>query len=165
MKTIFKNNFDIKLDEGLNPETWAGATGFCFDDQGKVAIVYENEKGYWGLPGGGKEGLETPEQTFIREVKEEAQADAIDVKYFHCVYGNTYDENNIEVPGPENKISFRYICKLKNISEFIPNKDGFEIDERRFVTLSELPEYITWMKDTENGKESLELLKKKLETI
>ena len=66
-------------DYDINPKTnlqdlgleWSGANGFCFDENGKVAIVWEDEKGYWCLPGGGKENNEIPAETFLREVKEE----------------------------------------------------------------------------------------------
>lgn len=161
----FKNDFEIK-PENFENVNWNSANGFCFDEEGKVAIVWEDEKGYWNLPGGGKENGESPEQTFVREVVEEAQALPYEIKFFHSVYAKAYDENGVEVPVRENRICFRYICKLKNIQEFVPNKisENFtsEIDDRKFVTLEELPEYITWLKDTENGKDSFEILKKML---
>lgn len=163
MKTIFYNDFDYRPDQNLKPESWAGANGFCFDEEGKVAIVFEIEKGEWNLPGGGKEAGETPEQTFIREVKEEAQADATEVEYFHCVYAKDFDGEGNEIF--KSKISFRFICKLKNITEFIPRLGDFEIDERKFVTLEELPEYITWLRDAENGRESFEILKQKIKNL
>jgi 8-oxo-dGTP pyrophosphatase MutT (NUDIX family) len=169
MKTIFYNDFDYRPDENLNPDSWNAANGFCFDDEGKVAIVFEIEKGEWNLPGGGKEMGETPEQTFIREVKEEAQAEATEIEYFHSVYTKTFDEDGKEISDPESKIGFRFICKLKNIEEFEPNKivNSFkcEIDERKFVTLEELPNYITWLKDAENGRESFEILKQKISKV
>ena len=156
MEPIFINDFEINPDTNLGKMNmdWNYSNGFCFDDNGRVAIVYEKEKGYWCLPGGGKEAGETPVETFLREVREEAQAEVnMDtLKYFHCVYGKG-----------ESILGFRFICKLKNIEEFIPNKivNNFvsEIVEIKFVTLEELPNYITWLKDTENGRDSFERLK------
>jgi len=158
MKYIFYNDFEIKSEDYKSVD-WSGANGFCFDSEGKVAIVWEEEKGEWNLPGGGREGNENPKETFKREVLEEAQCEAVDIKYFHCVYAKAYDTNGNEVPVSENSVCFRFVCKLDNIQEFISRKDGMEIDERKFVTLEELPQYITWLEDTENGKASLQMLK------
>lgn len=155
MPAIYVNDFEINPNGNLENVNWGAANGFCFDEKGKVAIVYEHEKGYWTLPGGGREVNETPEQTFVREVNEEAQAEPYDIKYFHCVYEQS-----------EKEVCFRFICKLKNIQDFIPNKNVnghiCEIDERKFVTLEELPNYITWLKDSENGRESFEILKERI---
>lgn len=175
-----KINIKFFNDYNINPEqvessNWTAANGFCFDEKGRVAIVWEKEKNYWTLPGGGKENNETPEQTFIREVKEEVQADVDleSIKYFHAVYARFYDDFGNKVNAANGtrdeklqQICFRFICKLKNISEFVPNKNEnnfvSEIDERKFVTIEELPKYITWLEDSENGKESFEILKKML---
>jgi ADP-ribose pyrophosphatase YjhB (NUDIX family) len=158
MRYEYVNDYLIQPEnfENLN---WSGSNGFCFDETGKVCVVWEENKGYWTLPGGGREGNETPEETFTREVKEEAQCDAGNIKYFHCVYAKCFDEKGLEVKVPENQICYRYICDLKNIQEFVPNKNGHEIDERKFVSLEELPNYLPWLKDTENGRESFGKLK------
>lgn len=158
MKYEYINDYLIRPNE-FESLNWSGSNGFCLDESRKACIVWEEEKGYWTLPGGGREGNETPEETFVREVKEETQCDAVDVQYFHCVYARCFDERGFEVKVPENRICFRYICNLKSIQEFVPNKNGHEIDERKFVSLEELPNYLTWLKDTENGRESLRKLK------
>lgn len=158
LKLKYYNDYEIR-DVDHSKVIWAGANGFCFDESGKVAIVLEHEKGFWNLPGGGREGTETPIETFVREVVEETQCQPTYIKYFHCVYAKCFDASGAEVPVKENAISFRYVCRLKSIQEFVPRKDGQEMDERKFVTLEELPEYITWLKDSENGRESLERLK------
>ncbi len=46
-----------------------GAYGLIYDDRGRVAVM-ENPRGCF-LPGGGTEAGETPEETLIREVREE----------------------------------------------------------------------------------------------
>lgn len=162
MKYEYHNDY-LTQDTESNKVDWRAANGFCFDDQGKVCIVWENEKDYWNLPGGGREGNERPMETFVREVLEETKCQATDVKLFHSVYAKCFDKNGAEVKVPENARCFRYICKLTNIQEFAPQKNinghVSEIDERKFVTLEELPTYITWLADTENGRESFKGLK------
>lgn len=46
-----------------------GSYGLLFDAQGRVALM-ETPRGCY-LPGGGSEGGETPEETLVREVREE----------------------------------------------------------------------------------------------
>lgn len=47
------------------------ARGVLIDDQMRVAMMYMKANGYYKLPGGGIEENESPEEAFIREVKEE----------------------------------------------------------------------------------------------
>src|SRR5574344_1104075 len=47
------------------------ARGVLIDDQMRVAMMYMRSNGYYKLPGGGIEDKESPEEAFIREVKEE----------------------------------------------------------------------------------------------
>lgn len=44
-------------------------------DKDKIALINITKKNYHKLPGGGIEGNETPEEGFIREIKEETGAD------------------------------------------------------------------------------------------
>lgn len=46
-----------------------GAYGLIFDDRGRIAVM-ETPRGCF-LPGGGSEGSETPEETLVREAREE----------------------------------------------------------------------------------------------
>lgn len=46
-----------------------GAYALIFDPKGRLAVL-ESSQGYF-LPGGGLEGNETPEETLVREVREE----------------------------------------------------------------------------------------------
>jgi ADP-ribose pyrophosphatase YjhB (NUDIX family) len=166
MKTFYINDFLVNPEKVENSR-WATSNGFCFNQKGEVCIVYEDEKGCWNLPGGGRENTETPLETFTREVREETQCEPINVKYFHAVRAKHTNEHGEEIAfenlneefQKSTRYCFRYICKLENILEFIPRKDGTEIDERKFVTLEELPKYIPWLTETENGRESFLKLK------
>lgn len=64
---IFENPFP-------EPESYTErptAKGFVIDDEGKIALLNVHEGILFGLPGGGIEEKETPEQAFIRECEEE----------------------------------------------------------------------------------------------
>lgn len=63
---------DIFDDPYPEPEHYTmrpTAKGFVFDQEGRVCLLHVEN--LYGLPGGGIEGGETPEQAFIRECKEE----------------------------------------------------------------------------------------------
>lgn len=168
MKIIYSNNFDKNALESLG-EKFSGSNGFCYNEKGEFCIVFGDKKDYWNLPGGGREGNETPLETFIREVREETQADAAQIEFFQIVDGNMFDENGVELAYEEklkhveNEMSLlpgvRYVAKLINIEEFVSNKDGFEIEDRKFVSIEELPKYITWLETSENGREAYKVLK------
>ncbi len=161
VKYIPYNDFTIQPENSVDT-TWSGANGFCLNGKNEICIVWEEEKDEWNLPGGGKEKNETPRETFIREVQEETQCEPVDIHYFHAVYAKKYDDTMQEKKDTPIDYSFRFVCRLENIQEFIPRKDGTEIDGRKFVPLDELPHYIPWLESAENGKESFEKLKEYL---
>ena len=161
MKYIFYNDFTTQLENCANT-IWNGANGFCLNEKNEICIVWEKEKGEWNLPGGGKEENETPLETFIREVQEETQCEPLNISYFHAVYAKLFDDIMQEVEGAPPQYGFRFICRLESILEFVPRKNETEIDERKFVPLDELPHYIPWLADSENGRESFTEFKKRI---
>jgi len=54
---------------GIRYRVRPGSYAVVLDGAGGVALIYEDDE--WGLPGGGKESSETPEETLQREVREE----------------------------------------------------------------------------------------------
>ena len=158
MKNISYIDFETPV-ENHNTIPWASANGYCLNNKKEVCIVWEEEKGVWNLPGGGKEVGETPEQTFRREVEEETQCIPSNIKYLHSVYARCFEDVNNETAYTEDPRCFRFICTLENIEPFIPRKNGMEIDERKFVSIDELPQYIPWLENSENGRESFRAFK------
>ena len=51
------------------------AGGCLFNDEGKVLLQKRGDSGKWGFPGGAIELGETPEETAVRELKEETGLD------------------------------------------------------------------------------------------
>ena len=54
-----------------NPRLRYASRGIVIREDGKIAVFNKSNKNEYKLPGGGKEGKETPEETFKREVLEE----------------------------------------------------------------------------------------------
>lgn len=160
--------------EWVESGNWNGANCVLLDENKSICIVKtrDDDDGIpsrWMFPGGGKEVGESPEECVTREIKEEAQVDVENLEYLMTAYGEVYDdEDNLVTEGDlvlKNRPQFRFIGRAKNIQEFVPEKDGFEIVERKFVTIEELPDYIVWLNNGTNGNEFYEMLKKRLETI
>lgn len=58
---------------------------------------------FYSIPGGGIEDGETPEQTAIRELKEECGLDGVIIKKLAEIYNNERTEYSFEVRVPENQ--------------------------------------------------------------
>lgn len=158
----------------LESDFWNGSNAIVLDENKNICVVRTKDgdddmPSRWMFPGGGKEIGETPEQCVCREIMEEAQVEVEDLEYLMTAWGEVYDDNGERIFDPKiaksNRPQFRYLCKAKSIGEFIPEKDGFEIVERKFVSFGELPEYITWLNNGTNGPEFYEFLKNKIDKI
>ena len=104
---IDENTFDGKhLD-------FIGTMGIVYI--GKEMLVYrrDGKAPSWplcvGLPGGGREGEETPFETLAREVKEEFN---LNIKEKDIVYSRKYD--SVEKPG---KFAYFMVAKSKDLLE------------------------------------------------
>ncbi|MBI5126592.1 MAG: NUDIX domain-containing protein [Candidatus Taylorbacteria bacterium] len=121
--------------------------GFVSRDNGDICIVRDAGEKHFSLPGGGCEIGETPEDALRREVQEEAQCDC----EFISLLGSVEVKGFLGEECIEHFQQVRYFAKLKNIQNFIPHKNGFEIEERLFVPLSDVSRYVSWL-TTDIGK-------------
>ena len=71
IKVITDADFGITPKPLNNPITRLGARGIIVSSDGKIAVFHKQKKNEYKLPGGGMDPGESPEDAFIREVKEE----------------------------------------------------------------------------------------------
>lgn len=95
--------------------------------------LFYDGRTFYSIPGGGIEDGETPEQTAIRELKEECGLDGVIVKKLAEKYCNNGTEYSFEVRVPEDQVA---------IKGFDPEEamDNQPIKEVLWMELSEMSE-------------------------
>ena len=110
----------------VRPRYRVAVAAIIFDDKGCILLCEHTYRKFfpWGLPGGGLDHGERPEDGVRREVREET---GLEVQVEKLLYAES---------APNNRhISLIYLCKIAG-GVFVPN---FEISETRFFRLDELP--------------------------
>ena len=127
-------NCKLFWNEGfvLNGQKHTQVSGYVFNDKAQLLIV-RNEN-TWTIPGGHPENTEVPLETLSRELMEEACVTLKNIKYLGAVE---------VVENGETYYQLRYTAK---VNEILPFKQEWEISERAFVDLEDLPKYIKWSK-------------------
>jgi 8-oxo-dGTP diphosphatase len=113
----------------VRPRYRVAVAAIIFDDQGRILLCEHTYRKYhpWGVPGGGLEYGERPEDGVRREVREET---GLDVQVEKLLYAESAPNNH--------HISLIYLCKiLRGI--FQPND---EISQTRFFSLDALPKLL-----------------------
>lgn len=117
------------------------AYGVCFDKQGRIAIVkIRNKKfpeGRWMLPGGTPEGNETPEETLIREVEEEADLELENIQPIGYQEVHHHETGDITS-------HLRYFALIGKINSPTPDPDTGKIHERKFIKPKDFSKYCNW---------------------
>lgn len=119
--------------ENLDGKILQAVHAYCFLD-GKLVIVYANDKRYWTMPGGGIEPGESYEQATIREVLEESNMKVI---YSELIgYQDIFEKEKVVR-------QTRMFCIVEPYGPFISDPDG-DITEIKLIEPSELRKYVDW---------------------
>lgn len=125
-KMRWLENFEI------TNQKYTQVSGYVFNDQNELLIVLNDKT--WTIPGGHPESGETKLDTLNRELMEEACVTLKDIHYLGAVEVVENDETYYQL---------RYTAKVDSLLDFAKE---WEISERKFVALDNLPEYIKWAK-------------------
>lgn len=106
---------------------------FCFYD-GKMVVVYSEEKGYWAPPGGGIEPGETIDEAVIREVQEETNMKVLFQKLIG--YQDIYEPDRIVR-------QTRSFCTVEPHGPFVSDPDG-DVTEIKLIEPEDYKRYFDW---------------------
>lgn len=123
-KMLWKEGFKI------TKQRYTQVSGYIFNDKNQLLVV--KSKKTWTIPGGHPIKGETKLQSLKREVMEEALVTLKNVKYLGAVE---------VVENGETYYQLRYTARVK---EELPFNPTHETNERAFVDLDDLINYITW---------------------
>jgi ADP-ribose pyrophosphatase YjhB (NUDIX family) len=124
---------DIDSAEELKGRLVKGVHAYCFY-QGKLVIVYADNKGYWTPAGGGVEVGETAEDAVVREVKEETNMKVL--KHAFIGYQDIYEAEGVVT-------QTRSVCIVEPYGDFVSDPDG-DITEIQLIDSSEYKKYFDW---------------------
>lgn len=117
------------------------AYGICFNDKREILILDQKGNGEWTLPGGTVEDGETPVQTLIREVMEEADVTLKNI--------STLGVQRVDDPqnsGPKGKLHYqaRFVARVDQILSQTVDPAKGRVHERKFVSISDANKFIHW---------------------
>ncbi len=116
----------------LTTQKHTQVSAYVFNENNELLIV-RNEN-TWTVPGGHPENTEKPSETLARELMEEACVTLKEEQYIGAVE---------VVENGETYYQLRYVAR---VNELLPFSQEWEISERLFVSLEDLPNYIKWSK-------------------
>lgn len=106
---------------------------FCFYD-GKMVVVYSEEKGYWAPPGGGIELGETIDEAVIREVREETNMKVLNQELVG--YQDIYEPDRIVR-------QTRSFCIVEPHGPFVSDPDG-DVTKIKLIDPKDYKKYFDW---------------------
>lgn len=142
----------VKTDDGEIVFTWHPKEilddikehqvyGFCMN-KGKVVLGRDKDETRFTLPGGRINPGENAKEALIREFREEVQFEPQDIELLGSLEVNVKDKSG---KSTDHHQQVRFVCRIEDPGEFVPEKNGWETVERIFVDPKELPNYIDWL--------------------
>lgn len=145
---IYEDYGNIFLDDFIGSWPSEASRGVIQFSDGDILVFFKKRIGLYKLPGGGKEGNETPEQTFVREILEETGYMVKNIRKIgvvkdqtqtsHIFIAEPYGEAQ-EIHPDEDEIKFDAKCLkmnpvdvLKNMKKFIIEHKGYS-DENSLI--------------------------------
>jgi 8-oxo-dGTP pyrophosphatase MutT (NUDIX family) len=107
---------------------------FCKNLKGEFCVVRDRDENFYSLPGGGCELGEPPETCAQREISEEAQITCKNIRLLGSILVEL--KKNCLVVSRFQHI--RYIADLNEMMDFVPLKNGYETNIRKFLPFSKL---------------------------
>lgn len=124
---------DIESEKEIDMQLLFAVQAFCFCE-GKLVIVYSEQKGYWGPPGGGVEAGESARAATVREVLEESNMRVLTFQLLGML--------TVFEPG-RTKVHVRSVCIVAPIGPFIMDPDG-DVTEIKLIEPEEYRKYFDW---------------------
>lgn len=130
LETFYK---DIESVQETDQKLIYAVHAFCFYKD-KMVVVYSEDKGYWGPPGGGVERGESVQGATVREILEETNMRVLSQKLLGAL---TVFESERTI------IHVRSVCIVEPIGPFLADPDG-DVTEIRFIDPLDYKEYFDW---------------------
>lgn len=130
---------------------------FCKDSSGNFCIVRDYDETKYSLPGGGCNLGEGDLECAQRELFEEAQLVLKKPKIIGSVIIH-FKKNGLILSRIKH---VRVFGEALELNDFVPRLNGFEVEERKFISIDKLIENVPLLQNTAS-KEIISLIKKRL---
>jgi ADP-ribose pyrophosphatase YjhB (NUDIX family) len=130
LKVVYREGNPLKDLEG---KILQAIHAFCFCG-GKLVVIYQAEKGYWAVPGGGIEEGETYEEALVREVKEESNMKVLRQELIG--YIDIYENTRIIR-------QTRSLCIVEPYGDFVSDPAG-DVTEIKLIDPADYKQYFDW---------------------
>ena len=117
-------------------------------------VVREKNKTKFSLPGGGCHMDENPKDCATRETMEESQVSIKNIKLLGVVLVKVLKDNIVMSTSKQS----RFFAEVESMNDFIPERDGFEMVERREIPFNELRNTVALLQN-DTGDSILDSLK------
>ena len=125
-----RNRFEKELGH-ITPKV--GAEAAIFNSNGEVLVMLRSDTDNWCLPCGWTEPNESPEETAVRETREETGLEVVPQALVGNYYGPPSDRF-----GPHGRISIVYLCEIES-GELTLSHEGKKLEYR---DINEVPDWL-----------------------